>query len=85
MLQTQATHDPLTSLYNRRYFESEVTRRISAQTDDVFSIFMIDADHFKNVNDTYGHKTGDKVLMVLSSTAEKALRENDRLLSRDGS
>lgn len=77
MLQTQATHDPLTSLYNRRYFESEVTRRISAQTDDVFSIFMIDADHFKNVNDTYGHKTGDKVLMVLASTAEKALREND--------
>lgn len=77
LLQTQATRDPLTSLYNRRYFEEEVNRRISLNTDDVFSVFMIDADHFKNVNDTYGHKVGDKVLMALASTAEKALREND--------
>ena len=77
LLQTQATRDPLTSLYNRRYFEDEVNRRISLHTDDVFSVFMIDADHFKNVNDTYGHKVGDKVLMALASTAEKALREND--------
>lgn len=38
---------------------------------------MIDADHFKRVNDTYGHKVGDRVLMALASTAEKALREND--------
>lgn len=77
LLQTQATRDPLTSLYNRRYFEEEVNRRISLHTDDIFSVFMIDADHFKNVNDTYGHKIGDKVLMALASTAEKALREND--------
>ena len=77
LLQTQATRDPLTSLYNRRYFEEEVNRRLSLHTDDVFSVFMIDADHFKNVNDTYGHKIGDKVLMALASTAEKALREND--------
>ena len=75
--QTQATRDPLTSLYNRRYFEEEVNRRIDNQPGQIFSVFMIDADHFKNVNDTYGHKTGDKVLMALASTAEKALREND--------
>ena len=77
LLQTQATRDPLTSLYNRRYFEEEVNRRLSLHTDEAFSVFMIDADHFKNVNDTYGHKIGDKVLMALASTAEKALREND--------
>ena len=38
---------------------------------------MIDADHFKKVNDTYGHKVGDKVLIELSSTVERALRDND--------
>ena len=77
LLQTQATRDPLTSLYNRRYFEEEVINRIAADSDQQFSILMIDADHFKNVNDTYGHKIGDKVLMALASTTEKALREND--------
>ena len=77
LLQNQATRDPLTSLYNRRYFEEEVNRRIQAKPDEIFSVFMIDADHFKRVNDTYGHKVGDKVLMALASTAEKALREND--------
>lgn len=77
LLQTQASHDPLTSLYNRRYFEEEINRRISLNTDDVFSVFMIDADHFKRVNDTYGHKVGDKVLIKLASTIEKALRDKD--------
>ncbi len=77
ILQTQATRDPLTSLYNRRYFEDEVNRRIALGTNKNYCVFMIDADHFKRVNDTYGHKVGDRVLMALASTAEKALREND--------
>lgn len=77
ILQTQATRDPLTSLYNRRYFEEEVNRRIALGVNKNYSVFMIDADHFKRVNDTYGHKVGDRVLMALASTAEKALREND--------
>lgn len=77
LLQNQATRDPLTSLYNRRFFEEEVNRRIAQHPEDEFSVFMIDADHFKNVNDTYGHKIGDKVLIALAQTAEKALREND--------
>ena len=77
ILKTQATRDPLTSLYNRRYFEEEVNRRIRTQPDSKFCVFMIDADHFKNVNDTYGHKVGDKVLMALASTAQQALRDKD--------
>lgn len=77
LLKNQATRDPLTSLYNRRYFEDEVNRRIFNQVHDKFSIFMIDADHFKSVNDTYGHKVGDKVLVALASTAEKSLRDKD--------
>ena len=79
LLKNQAIRDPLTSLYNRRYFEEEVFNRIlTAKTaKESYSVLMIDADHFKRVNDTYGHKTGDKVLIELASTAEKALRDND--------
>lgn len=79
LLKNQAIRDPLTSLYNRRYFEEEVFKRIVAAKaqNEPFSVLMIDADHFKNVNDTYGHKTGDKVLIELASTCEKALRDVD--------
>lgn len=79
MLKNRAIRDPLTSLYNRRYFEDEVKRRIAqAQAEHLqYSVLMIDADHFKRVNDTYGHKTGDKVLIELSSTAERSLRQDD--------
>ena len=79
LLKNQATRDPLTSLYNRRYFEEEVFKRIvEAKTNnEPFSVLMIDADHFKKVNDTYGHKTGDKVLIELASTCERALRDVD--------
>lgn len=77
VLLTQATRDPLTSLFNRRYFEEEVNRRIELNPNHNFCVFMIDADHFKNVNDTYGHKVGDKVLMALAATAQEALRDKD--------
>ena len=67
LLKNQAVRDPLTSLYNRRYFEEEVTKRIalSRMKGGCYSVLMIDADKFKNVNDTYGHKVGDKVLIEL--------------------
>lgn len=79
ILKNQAIRDPLTSLFNRRYFEDEVNRRIAqAQANhQQYSVLMIDADHFKRVNDTYGHKTGDKVLIELASTTEKSLRQDD--------
>lgn len=79
LLKNQAIRDPLTSLFNRRYFENEVSKLIlKAKTEkDPFSVLMIDADLFKKVNDTYGHKTGDKVLIELASTAERALRDHD--------
>ncbi len=79
LLKNQATRDPLTSLYNRRYFEDEVSRLIlKAKGDNVpYSVLMLDADLFKKVNDTYGHKVGDKVLIELGNTAERALRDKD--------
>lgn len=85
LLKNQATRDPLTAIFNRRYFEEEVFKRIvdAKVYNQPFSVLMIDADHFKNVNDTYGHKTGDKVLIELAATCEKALR-NDDIVARYG-
>ena len=79
LLKNQATRDPLTSLYNRRYFEEEVFKRIldSKVSGEAFSVLMLDVDHFKKVNDTFGHKVGDKVLIELAAAAERALRECD--------
>ena len=79
LLKNQAIRDPLTALYNRRYFEEEVTKQIleAKAKNQPYTVLMLDADHFKNVNDTYGHKVGDKVLIELATTAERALRNND--------
>ena len=79
LLKNQATRDPLTSLYNRRYFEEEVNKRIAdaRQNNGIYCVLMTDVDLFKRVNDTYGHKTGDKVLIELASACERALRDCD--------
>ena len=79
LLKNQATRDPLTSLYNRRYFEEEVRKKINQarKNNGMYCILMTDVDLFKRVNDTYGHKTGDKVLMELAAACERALRDRD--------
>lgn len=78
-LLNQATHDPLTAIFNRRFFEKSVASKISSahQKNQDFALLMIDADHFKNVNDKYGHKTGDKVLIELAHILERSLRPED--------
>ena len=81
----QATRDPLTQCYNRRQFEelskNEVTR--SRRYNHPFCLFMIDADHFKSVNDTHGHAVGDLVLQSLADCCRRTLRESD-IISRFG-
>ena len=78
-LQFQAERDPLTLAWNRRYFEKLVPERIkeAIKKQQNFSLLMIDADKFKNVNDTYVHKTGDKVLTELVACCQNDLREDD--------
>lgn len=78
-LQFQAERDPLTLAWNCRHFEKIVPERIkeTIKRSQNFSLLMLDADKFKNVNDTYGHKTGDKVLIELVACCQNDLREDD--------
>lgn len=71
--------DPLTELYNRRHMmatlEAELDR--SNRISSPFAMLMIDLDHFKNVNDTYGHQQGDVVLKLISGEIKAHLRQYD--------
>lgn len=79
MLATQAQIDALTGLYNRNYFD----KRLSEELADIdrhghsFCILMVDIDHFKAVNDTYGHPFGDAVLRAFADVFPDILRESD--------
>jgi diguanylate cyclase (GGDEF)-like protein len=74
-----ATTDSLTGLYNRRHFlelaDKELIR--SRRTTKAFSIIMFDIDHFKCINDTYGHQAGDQVLKTIALACQENLRQMD--------
>ncbi|MFP4465717.1 MAG: GGDEF domain-containing protein [Candidatus Goldiibacteriota bacterium] len=74
-----ATRDGLTGLYTRKYFVERMDEEIrrSKQFDEPFSFLMLDIDHFKDCNDTYGHQFGDKVLKVLGEFLKDELRDVD--------
>lgn len=76
-----ATTDSLTGVANRREFFHMASKEISrAQRNDrVLSVLMFDIDHFKNINDQYGHAAGDEVLVNIVNTCLKSLREIDTI------
>jgi two-component system, cell cycle response regulator len=80
-----ALTDPLTGAYNRRYLDIHLPRIFerARQSNRPLSIVMMDIDHFKNINDTYGHQAGDAVLTELVQRANKNLRSFD-LVTRTG-
>ena len=78
----RAHHDPLTGLYNRRAMEDEVSKRLENGQFDV-ALMLLDIDHFKSINDTYGHEIGDLVLQQLSLRLGSVIREFD-LIARLG-
>jgi len=84
--ESHALTDPLTGLPNARYlalrFEEEAAR--ARRTDRTFQVVMLDLDEFKKVNDTYGHKTGDKMLREVAHLIEGQLREYDFLARYGG-
>lgn len=84
-LQKVAVLDPLTELYNRRFFNARLEEEISraARYDHPMVVAILDIDHFKKVNDTYGHKAGDDVLVKVSAFMKSTLRKSD-ILARLG-
>jgi len=78
-LRNQAVHDPLTGLYNRRYLDETIKRELAraARYKQPVGIVMCDLDHFKLVNDTYGHLAGDEVLRVFAGLLKKHARGSD--------
>lgn len=84
--ESNALTDPLTGLPNARYlslrFEEEAAR--ARRTDRAFQVVMLDLDEFKNVNDTYGHKAGDRMLREVAQLIGGQLREYDFLARYGG-
>ncbi|HNB51626.1 MAG TPA: diguanylate cyclase, partial [Anaerolineales bacterium] len=78
-LRQEAIRDPLTNLYNRRFMEESLSREIQRAERDQhpLTVAMLDIDHFKIFNDTYGHNVGDFVLQVLGEILQKNFRGGD--------
>lgn len=78
-LRDMARHDPLTRVCNRRTLEEVVTCRWpeAVRNDESLACLMLDIDHFKRFNDSFGHQAGDAALVAVSETARRMLRGDD--------
>ncbi|MCP4402678.1 MAG: diguanylate cyclase [bacterium] len=78
-LRREAIRDPLTKLYNRRYMEEALNREVqqAERRQAPVGIIMLDVDHFKDFNDTYGHEAGDVVLEQLGELLQNNIRGGD--------
>ncbi len=85
-LKQQVLRDPLTGVYNRRFFDEVLTNDIrrSCREKEALAVLFIDADHFKKINDNYGHKFGDQVLMKIASTLQDNVRGSDTVARYGG-
>ena len=78
-LQEQAIRDALTGCFNRRYFDETLERELSRARREGYplALLMLDLDHFKQINDTYGHQAGDEALKMLVETLSPDVRQDD--------
>ena len=95
-LKQQSARDPLTALYNRRHFQEfmrghqAIERRSMSNNggasgeEMVSAMFLLDVDHFKHINDTYGHGAGDAVLREIADALREILRETDMIVRWGG-
>jgi diguanylate cyclase (GGDEF)-like protein len=85
-LERKINQDPLTGAYNRRAYNQRIGDEMERflRYGTLFSLLFIDADHFKNVNDTYGHAIGDKCLQEIIKRASKLIRKSDMLARYGG-
>lgn len=75
----QARHDALTGAYNRRAFDEDWRDGMLDRRLDNIALLLFDCDHFKAINDSYGHNVGDEVIMAIAHILQQSLRTNDRL------
>ncbi len=78
-LRQQVVKDPLTGLFNMRYFQMALEREIerAERSGGCLSMAMVDLDHFKRVNDTWGHEAGNRVLKAVADVIVKSTRKID--------
>lgn len=78
-LREQATHDALTGLHNRRFFEESLAQELTRaeRSGSYVSLIMVDLDHFKAINDTHGHLAGDEVLREVGVLLRRSARAGD--------
>ncbi|PND36239.1 hypothetical protein C1O66_21255 [Paucibacter aquatile] len=82
-LKVQGERDPLTGLANRRHFQTAI-RRLAEHGQLRASVFLIDIDHFKRINDSHGHAVGDAVLIEVAERLRSCLRDEDLLVRWGG-
>lgn len=85
-LESLSIKDPLTQVYNRRYFENVIEQQLqlSKRSQIPMGLLMLDIDDFKHINDTYGHIIGDKILMALTQAIEPLLHRSTDFIARFG-
>lgn len=85
-LKQKAIKDPLTDAYNRTFFDSSIQSIINnnEKQNGKTGIILFDIDHFKDVNDNYGHNAGDEVLKTLVKLVERFIRKEDKLIRWGG-
>lgn len=78
-LYSSAVRDPLTGIHNKRFLQERLEHEVAfaARHDSELSLMMFDLDHFKRVNDTYGHQAGDTVLVEIAQRVHNTLRSED--------
>jgi len=82
-LKIQSERDPLTGLANRRHFQAAI-KELADEGRLSGTVFLIDIDHFKRINDVHGHAAGDSVLIEVAQRLRKALREDDLVVRWGG-
>jgi diguanylate cyclase (GGDEF)-like protein len=82
-LLVQSERDPLTGLANRRHFQAAM-KQLAADGKLAGTVFLVDIDHFKRINDTHGHTAGDAVLMEMARRLRETLREQDLIVRWGG-